>query len=110
MADNVIHVGDEEFEAVVLQSDIPVLVDFYADWCGPCKMLAPKIEELAGAMEGQLKVVKVDVDQCPETAMTYGIRSIPTLLWFRGGDRVETLIGNQDYETLSATSERVIRG
>ena len=86
-------ISDTQFEQEVLRSDQPVLVDFWADWCGPCKMIAPFVEELAGEYEGKLKVAKMDVDDNPGTAMRYGIRSIPTLLVFKGGQVVEQIIG-----------------
>ncbi len=84
---------DANFEQEVLKSDIPVLVDFWAVWCGPCKMIAPFVEELAGEYEGKAKIGKVDVDNNPNISMTYGIRSIPTLLIFRDGKIVDQIIG-----------------
>ncbi len=89
----VMHVSDETFEKEVLQSPQPVLVDFYADWCGPCRALAPIVEEIAHELNSKLKVVKLDVDQNQETAMQYGVQSIPTLLIFKNGKEVERLIG-----------------
>lgn len=86
-------VDDSNFQGEVLQSDKPVLVDFWAIWCGPCKMIAPTIEELAKEYDGKLKVAKMDVDANPKTAMQYGIRSIPTLLIFKGGQVVEQIVG-----------------
>ena len=86
-------VDDSNFQAEVLSSDKPVLVDFWAIWCGPCKMIAPLVEELATEYDGKLKVTKMDVDANPRTAMQFGIRSIPTLLIFKGGQVVEQIIG-----------------
>jgi thioredoxin 1 len=88
-----IQVDDANFQAEVLNSDKPVLVDFWAIWCGPCKMIAPVIEELATEYDGKLKVVKIDVDANPRTAMQYGVRSIPTLLIFKSGQVVEQMVG-----------------
>lgn len=86
-------VSDASFESEVLKSTVPVLVDFWATWCGPCKTIAPVVEEIATEYAGKLKVVKVDVDSNPETSMKFGIRSIPTLMIFKGGVVVEQLIG-----------------
>ena len=88
-----IHFTDENFNEEVLASDIPVLVDFYADWCGPCKMLAPVIETLATEQEGKVKVGKLNVDDSPETARKYGIMSIPTLLYIKNGEVVNKTVG-----------------
>lgn len=87
------HFTDENFNEEVLSSNIPVLVDFYADWCGPCKMLAPVIETLATELEGKVKVGKLNVDNAPDTAQKYGIMSIPTLLYFKNGEIVNKTIG-----------------
>ena len=84
---------DESFETEVLQSDKPVLVDFWAVWCGPCKMIAPSVEELAVEFEGKAKVGKLDVDNNQESAIKYGVRSIPTVLIFKDGKVVDTIIG-----------------
>ena len=84
---------DDNFASEVLQSDKPVLVDFWAVWCGPCKMIAPFVEELADELEGKAKVGKLDVDNNQESAIKYGVRSIPTVLIFKGGKVVDTIIG-----------------
>ena len=84
---------DENFDTDVTQSELPVLIDFWAVWCGPCKAIAPVIEEIAGEYEGQVKVGKVDVDQNQNTAMKFGVRSIPTLLVIKDGEVVNQIVG-----------------
>ena len=93
MSDKVIHATDADFDAAVLQSSEPVLVDFWAPWCGPCKMIAPALDELAEAYAGKAKIVKVDVDQNQATAIKYHVRSIPMLLVFKDGQVHGTQIG-----------------
>ena len=90
---NYIELNDANFEEEVIKSDIPVMVDFWAEWCAPCRIIEPLVDELAGEFEGKLKVAKMDVDQNPQSSMNYGIRSIPTLLFFKGGKPVDQLLG-----------------
>jgi thioredoxin 1 len=94
--------NDENFEKEVLKSDIPVLVDFFAEWCGPCKMMGPVIEKLAEEYEGKWKIGKMDVDQSPKTSMEYGVQSIPTLMFFKDGKVVNTSVGFQAKEKIVA--------
>ena len=89
----VVVVTDAEFESTVLQSDKPVILDFWAEWCQPCKMLSPTVEEIAGGYEDTVRVGKLNVDDNPDTATKYGIRGIPTLLFFKGGQVVQQLVG-----------------
>lgn len=96
------------FETEVYQSEIPVLVDFYADWCGPCKAMAPVVETLAEEYEGKAKVGKINTDENQDIAMEYGIMSIPTFLVFKSGKAVKKMIGMQDKRTLEAAIEEVL--
>ncbi|MDH5458047.1 MAG: thioredoxin TrxA [Nitrospinota bacterium] len=93
MSGKIVTVSDAEFESSVLQGDKPALIDFWAEWCQPCKMLAPTVEEIAGEYEGKVLVGKLNVDDNPATATKYGIRGIPTLLLFKGGQVVQQLVG-----------------
>lgn len=81
------------FENDVIAADIPVVVDFWAEWCGPCKMIAPALEEISSEMDGQVKIVKLNIDENPEIAAQYGVRSIPTLFMFKGGQIADQMIG-----------------
>ena len=94
-------VTDENFEAEVLKSDTPVVVDFWAEWCGPCKQLSPVIDEVAGEMAGKVKVVKINIDEAPEAPTKYGVRGIPTLMIFKGGEVVDTRVGGMPKSQLT---------
>lgn len=94
MSENLeINVNDQTFENEVIKSDAPVLVDFWAEWCGPCKMIAPMIGEIAQEYQGKLKVCKLNVEEGAQTSSTYGVMNIPTLILFKGGEAVEKLVG-----------------
>lgn len=95
-----IEVTDGTFEEAVLKADLPTVVDFWAVWCGPCKMIAPVLEEIAGEYEGKLQIAKLDVDHNNESAMKYGVMSIPTLILFKGGKAVERIVGFMPKEKL----------
>jgi len=96
----VIILDDQNFDQEVLSSDLPVLVDFSADWCGPCQMQGPIVEEVAKEVEGKIKVVKVNVDQAPQTSQKYGIMSIPTLILFKDGQVAKQMVGFRGKEDL----------
>ena len=93
MSDKIIHLTDSSFEADVLKAEGPILVDFWAEWCGPCKMIAPILDEIAEEFEGKLTITKLNIDQNPATAPKYGIRGIPTLLLFKNGEGAATKVG-----------------
>ncbi|MEM8640089.1 MAG: thioredoxin [Cyanobacteria bacterium P01_G01_bin.54] len=101
-------VTDSTFKAEVTESDVPVLVDFWAPWCGPCRMVAPVVDEISQQYEGQVKVVKVNTDENPGVASQYGIRSIPTLMIFKGGQRVDMVVGAVPKTTLANTLEKYL--
>lgn len=106
MAD--IALTDQNFEQEVLQSRIPVLVDFWAEWCIPCRMVSPIVDELAGEYEGRLKVLKINVDENQQTAAKYGIMSIPSLLIFQNGSPAKTIIGPQGKDNIKKEIEKIL--
>jgi thioredoxin 1 len=103
-----IEISDDTFQSEVIESDVPVLVDFWADWCGPCKMVAPVVKDLAGEFDGRVKITKMDVDANPHTATQYGVRSIPTLLIFKGGAPVDQVVGAVPRSVLKGRLEAAI--
>jgi thioredoxin 1 len=96
-----IAVSDAQFETEVLKADGPVLVDFWAEWCGPCKMLSPIVDELAADLKNKVKVVKVNIDEAPEAPTKYGVRGIPTLMLFKNGQVVDTRVGGMPKSQLT---------
>ncbi|GIX38565.1 MAG: thioredoxin [Silanimonas sp.] len=93
MSDSISHVGDADFATAVLGSELPVLVDFWAEWCGPCKAIAPLLDDVARAYAGKVKVVKLNIDENPQTPRQYAVRGIPTLMLFKGGKVAGTHVG-----------------
>ena len=102
MSTNITHVTDQSFEADVLKSGETVLVDYWAEWCGPCKMIAPVLEEIAGTYAGKIKIAKMDVDANQEVPAKYGIRGIPTLILFKNGEEVAKKVGAMSKSQLTA--------
>jgi len=102
MSTNVSHISDDEFEAQVLQSSEPVLIDYWAEWCGPCKMIAPILEEVASEYSGKLRVVKMNIDDNPITPPQYKIRGIPTLMLFKNGEVEAQKVGSVSKSQLTA--------
>jgi len=99
---NIVHVTDETFQSEVLESSVPVLVDYWADWCGPCKMIAPILDEIASEYDGRLKVAKLNIDENQDTPRKYGIRGIPTLMLFKNGNVEATKVGALSKSQLTA--------
>ena len=108
MAENVMEFNDQNFDSDVLKAEMPVLVDFWAVWCGPCKAIAPIVEEVANKFSGKVRVGKMDVDSNNQVAMRYGIRSIPTLLLFSGGEVVDQVIGNVGKASIESMLSKAI--
>lgn len=102
MSDRIVHVTDETFEEDVLKADGPVLVDYWADWCGPCKMIAPILDEIAEEYSGRVRVAKLNIDENPNTPPKYGIRGIPTLMLFKNGSVEATKVGALSRSQLAA--------
>ncbi len=102
MSGNIVHITDATFENEVLEASVPVLVDYWADWCGPCKMIAPVLDEIAAEYDGKLKIAKLNIDQNPATPPKFGIRGIPTLMLFKNGDVSATKVGALSKSQLTA--------
>jgi len=102
VSDQIVYLSDSSFEEEVLKSDQPVLVDYWAEWCGPCKMIAPILDEIAGDYAGKLKIAKLNIDDNPETPPKYGIRGIPTLMLFKAGNVEATKVGAVSKSQLTA--------
>ena len=106
MAQNTQPTTDQSFEADVLKSSTPGLVDFWAEWCGPCRALGPKLEEIAGEMKDKVKIVKLNIDENPGTPAKYGVRGIPTLIVFKDGKEVDQIVGNHPKENIVALLQK----
>ncbi len=108
MSDDLLHVNDSNFQSEVLESDVPTLVDFWAPWCAPCLIIGPVIEELAGEYKGKLKVAKMNVDESPATPGQYGIRGIPTVILFKGGQVADQVVGVVPKAHLKSMIDKVV--
>jgi len=106
MGTTTIPVTDLNFDTEVLKSNLPVLVDFWAEWCGPCRALAPKLEEIATEMGTQVRVVKLNIDENPEAPAKYNVRGIPTMILFKGGQQVDQIVGNHPKENIVAMLQK----
>ena len=102
MSDNILHLSDDDFEDKVLKAGGPVLVDYWAEWCGPCKMIAPVLEEIATDYDGKLTIAKINIDDNPATPQRYGVRGIPTLMLFKNGEVEATKVGALSKSQLAA--------
>ncbi|MGL5254446.1 MAG: thioredoxin [Brevinema sp.] len=108
MSDNIIEVSDQDFKTEVLGADVPVLVDFWAPWCPPCRMIAPFIEQIAKDYNGKVKVVKCNIDENPSFPNTCGVTSIPTLVLFKNGEQAQTSVGAMPYVQIKAFVEKAL--
>lgn len=104
-----IHFTDSEFEKDVIRSTTPVMVDMFATWCGPCRMMSPLVDELADEYAGKVKIGKIDVDESPQVSMKFGIQSIPTLIFFKGGEAVDTVIGFQSKDQIKVKLDSLLK-
>ena len=105
---DVLEVTDETFDAEVMNSDIPAMVDFWAEWCGPCRMVGPVVEELAKEYKGKIKITKLNVDENRQTPTRFGIRNIPTLILFKGGEQAHTIIGAQSKSSIEEELKKLL--
>ena len=105
---SILEVTDDSFDSEIINADIPAMVDFWAEWCGPCKMVSPVVEELAGQYTGKIKMAKMDVDKNRQTPAKFGIRNIPTLILFKGGEVVNTIIGAQPKSSIEEQLKKLL--
>ena len=105
---DLLEVSDDNFDAEIMKSDLPVMVDFWAEWCGPCKMVGPVVEELANEYTGKIKVAKMDVDKNPQTPAKFGIRNIPTLILFKDGEVAQTIVGAQPKSNIEKELKKIL--
>jgi len=105
---DVLEVSDDSFDSEIINADLPAVVDFWAEWCGPCKMVGPVVEELAAAYKGKIKIAKMDVDKNRKTPAKFGIRNIPTLILFKDGEVVNTIIGAQPKRSLEEELKKLL--